>query len=123
MKTILIADDNEDIVEAIRLILETEEFQVEVTTKGNVMEKISRSQPDLLLLDIWMSGMDGRDICKTIKHTASLKNLRIIFISAIHDIQKSTRDAGADDFLAKPFGMEELLGKVRKHLATSPTVH
>jgi CheY-like chemotaxis protein len=71
--------------------------------------------PDLLLLDIWMSGQDGRDICKYLKKNPTTKNIPIILVSASRDIMQSAKNAGADDFIAKPFEMETLLDKVRHY--------
>ena len=73
--------------------------------------------PDLLLLDIWMSGEDGRDICKKLKQSELTKNIPVIMVSASKDIKESALAAGADDFLAKPFEMNELLGKIKMFTA------
>jgi CheY-like chemotaxis protein len=72
--------------------------------------------PDLLLLDIWMSGIDGRDICKELKQKENTKKIPIVLISASREIERSALEAGADDFLAKPFEIDDLLEKIEKHL-------
>lgn len=115
MKKVLVADDDPAIVEAIKLILELADYQVETTVDGKVIDKMKDNKPDLLLLDIWMSGVDGRDICKKIKATDDIKGVPVIMISASRDIEKSAKNSGADDFLAKPFEMEDLLSKVAKY--------
>jgi len=84
------------------------------TVDGSTVLDMKDELPDLLLLDIWMSGEDGRDICKKLKHTDATKNIPVIMISASRDIKESALESGADDFLAKPFEMNELLEKIEK---------
>lgn len=110
----MIADDDPGIVDAIEMLLEFEGYQVTSTVNGaTVLEMKEDSLPDLLLLDIWMSGEDGRDICKKFKQVDLTKNIPVIMISASRDIKESAMAAGADDFLAKPFEMNELLAKIK----------
>lgn len=116
-KKIMIADDDPGIVDAVEMILDFEGYEVSSTVNGTTVLTMESEFPDLLLLDIWMSGSDGRDICRELKSKAETKNIPIIMISASRDIEKSAYDAGADDFLAKPFEINDLLGKIRKHLA------
>jgi len=113
-KTILIADDDPAILESIRLILEEFGYTVDSTSDGQTIDKMEKGFPDLLLLDIWMSGQDGREICKHLKKDVIKKAIPVIMISASRDSKQSTIDAGADDFLAKPFEMDALLEKVAK---------
>ncbi|MFD2871020.1 response regulator transcription factor [Mucilaginibacter ximonensis] len=113
-KKIMIADDDPGIVDAIEMLLEFEGYQVTSTVDGADVLDLTDDLPDLLLLDIWMSGEDGRDICKKIKKIDTMKNIPVIMISASRDIRESAMAAGADDFLAKPFEMNELLAKIKK---------
>lgn len=113
-KTILVADDDPAIVESTRLILEEFGYQVESTVDGQTIYKMEKDYPDLLLLDIWMSGQDGREICKYLKSDTETKAIPVIMISASRDIKQSTLEAGADDFLSKPFDMHALLEKIEK---------
>jgi DNA-binding response OmpR family regulator len=113
-KKIMIADDDPAIVDAIELLLEFEGYQVSTTIDGSTVLDMKMELPDLLLLDVWMSGEDGRDICKKLKQSELTKNIPVIMVSASHDIKESALAAGADDFLAKPFQMNELLGKIKK---------
>ena len=109
----MIADDDPGIVDAIELLLEFEGYQVSTTIDGSTVLDMKMELPDLLLLDIWMSGEDGRDICKKLKQSELTKNIPVIMVSASKDIKESALAAGADDFLAKPFEMNELLGKIK----------
>ena len=112
----MIADDDPGIVDAVEMLLEFEGYQVTSTVDGSTVLDMKDELPDLLLLDIWMSGEDGRDICKTLKQDEATKQMPVIMISASRDIKQSAIDAGADDFLAKPFEMNELLAKIRTHI-------
>ena len=116
-KKIMIADDDPGIVDAIELLLEFEGYQVSTTIDGSTVLDMKMELPDLLLLDIWMSGEDGRDICKKLKQSELTKNIPVIMVSASKDIKESALAAGADDFLAKPFAMNELLGKIKMFTA------
>lgn len=108
----MIADDDPGIVDAIEILLEFEGYEVTSTVDGSTVFDMKDELPDLLLLDIWMSGEDGRDICKKLKQLESTKNIPVIMISASRDVKDSAIAAGADDFLAKPFEMDELLKKI-----------
>ncbi|RYY37111.1 MAG: response regulator transcription factor [Sphingobacteriaceae bacterium] len=111
-KTIMIADDDPGIVDAVEMMLAFEGYDVRSTYYGSDVLKLQENLPDLLLLDIWMSGEDGRDICKKMKEDEQKKHIPIIMISASKDIKQSAMDAGADDFLAKPFEMNDLMQKI-----------
>ena len=108
----MIADDDPGIVDAIEMLLEFEGYEVSSTVDGTTVLDMKHDLPDLLLLDIWMSGEDGRDICKKLKQEPLTKNIPVIMISASRDIKESAMEAGADDFLAKPFEMDDLLKKI-----------
>lgn len=115
-KKILIADDDDAIVDALEIMFNLEDFEVKSTKDGEAIYKIKEEYPDIVLLDIWMSGMDGRDICKYLKKNSETKQIPVIMISASKDVEKSAKDAGADDFVAKPFDIDDLLAKVKKLL-------
>lgn len=114
VKKILIADDDPSICDSFKMMLELEGYEVDTTVDGQTIYKMEKDFPDLLLLDIWMSGQDGRDICKYLKKEAHTKHIPIIMISASRDIKSSAQESGADDFIAKPFEQEELLSKIAK---------
>ncbi|MGI8419504.1 MAG: response regulator [Candidatus Levyibacteriota bacterium] len=114
---ILVADDDPAIVDSIKYLLEDEGYEVETTVNGETVGKMFEHKPDLLLLDIWMSGQDGRDICKALKSQNTTKHIPIIMISANKDTEHIAKEAGADDFLGKPFDIDALLKKVKKQLS------
>lgn len=115
-KKIMIADDDAGIVGAVEMMLEFEGYQVLSTLNGATVLELRDEFPDLFLLDIWMSGQDGRDICRELKKRAETKNIPVIMISASTHLARSAQEAGADDFLEKPFSMDELMDKIAQHL-------
>ena len=115
-KKILVADDNPAILDALKIMLEGEGYEVETTVDGATVQDMKEPLPDLLLLDIWMSGIDGRDVCKLLKGATATKHIPIIMISATKDIQQIAKDSGADDCISKPFQMEHLLAIVAKYV-------
>lgn len=112
---ILIADDDEAIVDATSIMLEALGHNVYQVTDGNiVIQTVKVHRPDLVLLDIWMSGVDGRDVCRALKNDKDIKDTPVLMISASRQIKASALSCGADDFLAKPFEMLDLIEKIEK---------
>lgn len=109
---ILVADDDEAIADALQIMLEDEGYEVEVVLDGGSIHKIAQNPPDLLLLDIWMSGKNGREICQELRLNEETRHLPIILISANKDTAQIAREAGADGFISKPFDIDDLLEKV-----------
>lgn len=116
LKKILIADDDPAIVDALQYILIDAGFDVESTVYGEQVKKMVQNQPDLLLLDVQMSDYDGRQICRAIKRQNDTRDIPVIMFSAKKGMEKSTKEAGANDFLEKPFDMQDLLDKVEYHV-------
>ena len=111
-KKIFIADDDEAIVDSTVLMLELMGYEVAYTYNGAMVPAVIKNKPDLLLLDIWMSGIDGRDVCRLVKADPDTRDIPVLMISASRDIRESALASGADDFLEKPFDMDILLGKI-----------
>lgn len=114
-KKILIVDDDEGILDALSMMLEYKGYEVSISKNGYSIFNIENDMPDLLLLDIWMSGIDGRNVCKQLKQAERTRSIPIIMISASKDIEHSAIESGADGFLAKPFEMNELLEKIETY--------
>jgi DNA-binding response OmpR family regulator len=115
-KKILIADDDSDILDALSLMLADADYDTETILEGLTVQQISDSHADLLLLDIWMSGIDGRDICRELKSREETRKLPVIMISANKNVARLSKEVGADDYLSKPFDMDDLLAKVAKYI-------
>lgn len=118
-KKILAVDDDPDIVEVIKIILEEEGYEVSTLTSGiNILNIISTTRPDLILLDVMLGGMDGREICKSIKSHSIFKFIPVVMISASHNLKNVLKLPGSpNDFLSKPFDIEQLLMKVKYQLS------
>lgn len=115
MKKIMIIDDDPDIVEAVSMVLEYAGYIVAKSNQWEVIRKTQHELPHMLLLDVRMSGKDGREICKILKTEQTTKHIPIIMLSA-SDVERSVKQAGADEFISKPFDMEYLLNTVSKHI-------
>lgn len=112
----MVADDDQGILSVIKLILEDEGYEVTVTSNGETVKKVTDMLPDVLLLDIWMSGHDGQEICRFLKSNEHTKKIPIILFSANKDTAQKAKECGADDFLAKPFDIDVLLAKVQQFI-------
>ena len=120
MSKILVVDDDTDILSVMEILLTMKGFEVEVTTKGeNTFPKIASFKPDLILLDVLISGYDGRTICRELKASQETSHIPVIMFSAHPGAAASIADYGADDFIAKPFDVINLLQKVRYQLGIS----
>jgi DNA-binding response OmpR family regulator len=116
-KNILIVDDDKAILECTKLLLEYSGFQVETTCDGFSLNLYIRGTiPDMILLDYRMPKKDGCMIIKELKDDNKTKNIPILVISASNDIKEKVVEAGADDFLEKPFSIDVLVSKMEKYL-------
>jgi len=111
--TILVVDDEKNIVQLARLYLGNEGFQVEEAYDGKqALEKARSTNPDLIVLDIMMPEMDGISVCKELRKTS---NVPVIILTARDDdVDKIVGlEVGADDYVTKPFSPKELVARVR----------
>lgn len=116
-KTILVCDDDEGISELLKTILEEANFKVQVLSNGKGIQKaVKEFSPSLILLDVWMPGIKGQEVIKILKRDPEAKKIPIILISALNEISKISKQTEADDFIPKPFDIEDLLKKVRKYI-------
>lgn len=116
-RRILVVDDEPDILEFLEIILDEEGYEVTTTNKGDYLERLHNgSLPHLILLDVLLSGKDGRDIVKYLKREPETKHIPVIMFSAHPSAEETARQAGADDFLAKPFNIDVLLARIAHFL-------
>jgi len=115
-KKIYVADDDPAILEIISMILEDRGFDVETSINGKSIEEKSAEYPDLVMLDIRMSGTSGGDICKHLKTKPETKSIPVVLISANRDIEKIAHESGANGFLPKPFDVDDLLAVANKYI-------
>ncbi|HEY8292448.1 MAG TPA: response regulator [Thermomicrobiales bacterium] len=116
----MVADDDPAVLDVLRLILEEGGYAVEAHADGATLHAFPHGYPDLLLLDIWMSGWDGGQLCRALKSRDETRHLPILLCSANRDGERIAREAGADGFIAKPFDMDTLLRTIARHLASRP---
>ena len=111
---ILVVDDDVSILDAMKIALELQGYQVETTTKGEeTFSKIGSFKPDLIFMDVYLPGMDGREICKQIKEDDKTNHIPVIIFSANKSMKEVFEESGANDFIGKPFNMDELYEKVK----------
>jgi DNA-binding response OmpR family regulator len=120
LKRILAVDDDLYILDALSELLSYSGYDIDTTPKGeDVFNKIDKHVPDLILLDVMLSGFDGREICKQLKANKKTRDIPVIMISATPNIADSVRSSGANDYIAKPFDISALLDKIAKQLTVS----
>lgn len=117
MSKVLVVDDEEPIVDAISYNLKKEGFEVETASDADeCMNRFLSGSPDLVLLDVMLPSGSGLDLCRRLhRHNASLPVLLLTARAAEADCLRGF-DAGADDYVVKPFSMRELMARVHSHL-------
>jgi len=123
MRTIALIEDDRDLQELLRYRLQREGYRLAVSSTGkDAIDFLSRSRPDLLLLDIMLPHTPGLEICKAIRATPRLEELPIIFLSArgSESDRVTGLELGANDYLVKPFFMRELIARIKLHIAPKP---
>jgi DNA-binding response OmpR family regulator len=116
MVHILVADDDPEILDLLRLDLELMGFQVDDATDGSAaLRKAEGKRYDLIVLDVMMPKMDGFDVCRRLRANRSTQSVPVILLTAKGTIEDKIRgfNAGADDYLVKPFEFQELMVRMR----------
>lgn len=117
MAKILIVDDDAGILDAVSFFLRECDYTVDILQKGqDTFAKVLTYKPDLIILDVLMSGVDGRDICAFLKRHDETKEIPIILMSAHPSAHKDAITCKAEEYMSKPFEIEELLGTIHKYL-------
>lgn len=116
---ILIVDDNSENVKLLGTLLINKGYDVGVSSDGyKALKFVKNIQPDLILLDIMMPGMDGFEVCEKIKSNLKTRSVPVIFLTAkssTEDIVKGFKVGGVD-YISKPFNREELIARVNTHI-------
>ncbi|HXG00534.1 MAG TPA: response regulator transcription factor, partial [Bacteroidota bacterium] len=117
-KTILVVDDEQDIIDLLKYNLEKEGYRVLTARNGKKALEQAKHQPDLILLDVMMPEMDGWEVCKQLKRDANTQHIPVLFLTA-----KETEvdevlglELGADDYIVKPIAVRSLLARVKAAL-------
>jgi len=118
---VLIVDDEPQIRRVLRVILSSEKYEVaDVRSGESALLQLRESRPDLILLDLNMPGMDGLETCRAIRESSEIPIIVLSVRSAEQD-KVNALDAGADDYVTKPFSQNELLARIRATLRRNPT--
>jgi two-component system alkaline phosphatase synthesis response regulator PhoP len=123
---ILLVDDEQDILDFLSYNLEKENYVVDTATNGkDAISKAKKNQPDLIVLDVMMPGMDGIETCREIRNIDTLKNVLIAFLTARNEdySQIAGFDVGADDYITKPIKPRVLVSRIKALLRRTPSVN
>lgn len=117
MSKILILDDSIDLLEILKYFLEQKEYEVEIVNRQeDLLPTIKSFSPDLIIIDVWLQGDDGREICKELRNNVETKYLCILLFSASAKNLKNFKECGANGFIEKPFGLNEIVTKIEATL-------
>jgi len=117
--SILLVDDNPSNLRLLAQVLGDQGYQIRAVTNGKrALESVDLNPPDLILLDIRMPELDGYGVCRELKENPKTKEIPVLFISALDDIQDKVTafSSGGVDYITKPFQFEEVVARVRTHL-------
>lgn len=120
MNRVLICDDDDGIVYVAQIILQERGYDVQTITQSDqIYEHVRRFNPNVILLDLWMPEISGEEITRTLKQNSSTQHIPIVIVSASRDTEKVAKNVGADDYIFKPFDIEELEEKVARNIKKS----
>ena len=120
VKTVMIVDDAKDTVEMVATLLESEGYKVLSAYQGSdALDKLRKleQKPDLVLLDMFMPGMSGREVCETIRGDDALHNLKVAFftVAAFSEQGKQMlKDLNVSDYIVKPFDIDDFLKRIHR---------
>mgnify|MGYP001795821538 CR=1 FL=1 len=124
MPKILVVDDDKDMLEVTQALLTKRGFEVE--TENNcegALAKINSFKPQVILLDVFLNGVDGLDICKQLKSMSHTRHIPVLIFSGYPSIaERAIYEYGADDFIAKPYEVNDLIVKVHSVLSQTADI-
>ena len=113
---ILVVEDDPAIAQLLRLMLEDEGYEVSATRNPAEVVEAVVPPPDLVLLDLRLSGIDGGEVCRRLKGRDATRNLPVVLVSADPHVARVADACGADAFLAKPFDLDDALALIERLL-------
>lgn len=117
--TILVVDDTEQNVRLLAHVLKKEGYEILAAFSGkDALELVKKKKPEIILLDVMMPDMNGFEVCKALKKKASTRDIPVIFLSALSEIDSKVKGfkAGGVDYITKPFQREEVLARIDLHV-------
>ncbi len=118
---ILIIDDNQGILFVMKQALELKDHHVRTVSSFEGVDAIVEFSPDIIFLYVSLADQDGRAVCRELKSNNATKDIPIIMLTAYSDAHKLAKEATADDFLSKPFELEDLWEKTEKYTKQKTT--
>ncbi len=119
MKKVFIFDDNSDILDLCTIILESAGYEVRTSiTSNNIAFQVMSFLPDVILMDNWLPDIGGIEATKIIKKHPDLQHIPVIYFSANNDVEALSKQAGADNYLSKPFDISTLEDMVGRYSST-----
>ncbi len=117
-KLIQIIEDDEDIRDVIEFILQESEYEVNVASNAKEFKiNLFNTLPDLIVMDVRLPDGNGLQLCRQLKQSIETRHIPVIIISAHATAEEASKQAFADDFISKPFDLEELIKRIEYHLA------
>jgi DNA-binding response OmpR family regulator len=116
-KTVWIIDDDQSILEVLRILLEQENYHPVVMSNGAALDKeLSGGMvPDIIVIDVHIAGLDGREVVKEIKRKPKFARVPVLIMTADIHIKEKSREAKADGYVKKPFEMKEFIRSLNKY--------
>jgi CheY-like chemotaxis protein len=116
MSKVLIVDDDRTMVSLLKILLEMDGYEVvNVSIGRQLLEKVRIETPDLVLMDVFLADIDGKEILKQLRDSTDIANVRVIMTSGM-DVADQCMDAGADAFILKPYTPEQLMKVIQENL-------
>jgi DNA-binding response OmpR family regulator len=113
MTKVLIIDDDPDVRTVMNVLMKKQGYEVETAVnREDALLKLEEFQPSVILLDVLLSGTDGRELCREIKENEEMKSIPVIMVSAHPSAAENIGHYGADDFISKPINTSSLLEKM-----------
>ena len=117
MVKVLLVDDDEDILSVLRILFKHEGYALETRSSGiNLLSITKEMMPNLIILDVKLSEYDGRILCTQLKSDEATQHIPIILFSSMANDEVAFNEYNADDFIAKPFDVQEMIKIVQHHV-------
>jgi DNA-binding response OmpR family regulator len=119
MTKVLVVDDDTDLLEMVSLVLTRHDMAVNPLAQClQFFDTVSTDKPDIVLMDIYLGDCDGRNLCQNLKKSDIYADIPVILYSAGNVTQSSVHESLADDFMSKPFDIQQLVNRIRHHLGS-----
>lgn len=111
-KKILVIDHDQDILELTEFLLKEMDYDVDSSLNADILDDVLQIKPDLILLDDWLGGTSGHELCKKLKSEVATSHIKILIFSASTGLEKIAKENLADSYIEKPFDIVELESRI-----------